>query len=278
MSSILVFGASGAVGHWLLPQLTAAHRVTGVSRATTDQPGWLRADINDADIAWPAAEVVISLGPLDAFAAWLERRHDPALRRIVALSSMSAETKRDSAEAAERELAARLGAAEQSLLRVGTERGISVTLFRPTLIYGAGTDASLAPIARAARRFRVLPVPVGAKGLRQPVHARDLAGACRAVLDNAATYGRTYPLGGGERLSFAAMIGRLRACVAGPVLRLPVPIFALRLARAAMRGAPGDAAIARLREPLIADNSAAARDFGYAPGPFDPRAVLPPPE
>ena len=68
---------------------------------------------------------------------------------------------------------------------VAAERGIACTVFRPTLIYGAGTDRSLAPIARFARRWRVLPVPLGANGLRQPVHARDLAAACVAVLANA---------------------------------------------------------------------------------------------
>ena len=277
MSWILVFGASGAVGRFLLPLLTPAYDVIGVSRTVAAaEPGWLRADINDAGAQWPSTEAVISLGPLDAFALWLERQHDPALRRILALSSMSAASKRDSADAAERELATRLDAAEQRILQLGAQRGIAVTLFRPTLIYGAGVDRSLAPIARMARRWRILPIPTGATGLRQPVHARDLAAACMAALENPVTHGRTYALGGGERLSFTAMISRLRVCVAGPVVPLPVPIFMLHVARRFRRGTPAAAAIARLRESLLADNAVAARDFGYAPAPFDARGVLPP--
>ena len=278
MSSILLFGASGAVGRFLLPRLSPAHQLVPVSRAASAPArGWLRADLNDADVNWPAAEVAISLGPLDAFAWWLDRRRDPALRRIIAFSSMSAVSKSESDDPAERELAARLVDAEQRLRDAGAQRGIAVTLFRPTLIYGAGIDRSLAPIARLARRWRVLPIPVGATGLRQPVHARDLAAACAGVLENSATHGVIYELGGGERLTFEQMIRRLRRCATGPVVSLPIPIAALHAAAIfSARGMPGRAAIARLRQSLTADNSAALHDFGYAPGPFDPVGVLPP--
>ena len=278
MSSILLFGASGAVGRFLLPRLSPAHQVVPVSRTASVQvPGWLKADLNNADVNWPTAEAAISLGPLDAFAQWLERRRDPALRRIIALSSMSAVSKSESDDPAERDLAARLIAAEQRLRDVGAQRGIAVTLFRPTLIYGAGIDRSLAPIARFAQRWRVLPIPIGATGLRQPVHARDLAAACASALENSATHDITYELGGGERLAFEEMIRRLRRCVTGPVVSLPIPIAALHAAAIfSARGMPGRAAIARLRQSLTADNSAALRDFGYAPGPFDAAGVLPP--
>jgi nucleoside-diphosphate-sugar epimerase len=200
---------------------------------------------------------------------------------VVALSSMSAASKRDSIDPHERALAERLIAAETLLMEVAAERGVACTVFRPTLIYGAGTDRSLAPIARFARRWRVLPIPIGADGLRQPIHARDLAAACVAVLGNPATFGKVYALGGGERLRFDALLLRLREAVPGIVLPLPLPIGALRWAArrrpGAQFGGPGfsAAAVARLREPLIADNAAAARDFGYAPVAFIAADVLP---
>ena len=56
-------------------------------------------------------------------------------------------------------------------MQAARDRNVAGTIFRPTLIYGTGRDRSLAPIARFARRWRVLPLPVGARGLRQPVHA-----------------------------------------------------------------------------------------------------------
>src|SRR5437868_15351441 len=106
MRTVLVFGASGAVGRHLLPQLPDAHyKVSLVSR--DPRAGWLTGDLYDANRNWPVADIVISLGPLDAFAAWLERQQC-APRRVIALSSMSAESKALSPDPAERELAERL--------------------------------------------------------------------------------------------------------------------------------------------------------------------------
>ncbi|MGH8042017.1 MAG: SDR family oxidoreductase [Rudaea sp.] len=271
MSTILVFGASGAVGRFLRPRLAPETRLLAVSRSP--RPGWITGDLNDPAARWPLAEFVISLGPLDAFGAWLERTPHATLRRIVAISSMSAQSKRESPDPGERALAQRLRDAQAALAAAAGARGIAWTILQPTLIYGAGNDQSLAPIARFARRWRVLPVPLGASGLRQPVHAADLAAACAAVLENPVTFGKTYELGGGERLTFAAMIWRLRKTVPGFVLPLPVPISALWALARSGRIAPGP--LARLRLPLIADNNAAIRDFGFAPGPFRADDVLP---
>ena len=267
MLTVLIFGASGAVGRHLLPLLAGAnYKVWPVSRAT--RAGWLAGDLNDVGIAWPAADIAISLGPLDAFANWLERQPQPP-RRVIALSSMSAETKALSPDPAERTLAERLRAAEAQLFDCSAAFSIATTIFRPTLIYGAGIDRSLAPIARFARRWHLLPIPLGATGLRQPLHAADLANAGAAVIDNASTYGKTYTLGGGERLTFAAVLWRLRAAQLGFMLPVPVPLSVLHMSRIS----PG--VLARLREPLIADNGPALRDFGYAPRPFIQADVLP---
>jgi nucleoside-diphosphate-sugar epimerase len=221
--------------------------------------------------------VIVSLGPLDAFSSWFEREPAAGARRVIALSSMSAQSKRASSDAAERAIAERLVAAEQRVARAAQARGIAWTVLRPTLVYGDGHDRSLAPIARFARRWHILPIPPGASGLRQPVHAADLAAAVDAVVDCSATAGKVYPLGGGEQLRFDDLLRRLRAAVPGVVLPLPVPRFALRIAQRLRVGNTriSGAALRRLNEPLIADNGAAQRDFGYAPRAFIAGDVLP---
>jgi nucleoside-diphosphate-sugar epimerase len=277
VTSNLVFGATGAIGCFLLPKLRGrGERVVAVSR----QPGpdrhgngieWLRADLFAAMPPVPPVETVYSLGPLDAFARWFAGTNDDGeTRRLVAISSMSAESKQDSVDAGERELAARLRDAEERVLSTALRRGIACTIFRPTLIYGGGSDRSLAPLARFARRWHVLPIPLGASGLRQPVHAADLAHACIAVLANPTTFGRVYALGGGERLRFDAMLAQIARTPARSAIAVPVPIGLLRVA---MRGRAG--ALSRLRADLVADNGPAEHDFGYAPRAFAAADVLP---
>ncbi len=261
----------------MLRRLPAGHCVHAVSRTQhTGSQNWICANLNDTTAAWPQADVVISLGPLDSFAQWLQRTPIRTLRRVVALSSMSAESKRHSIDPRERELSARLCESEAQVLNACSVRSIACTLFRPTLIYGAGTDRSLAPIARFARRWRVLPIPVGAIGLRQPIHATDIARSCAAVLNLPVTFGKIYPLGGGERLRFDSMMLRLRHTTPGFVLPVPVPLPLVRFAtKYASFGSFSVAMIARLRLPLIADNTEAIRDFAFEPRKFRAEQVLP---
>lgn len=280
MSTFIVFGASGPVGRFLLPRLGG--EVFAVSRSPPpDASGthWIRGDLFGSVAPLPAqTTVIVSLGPLEAFAAWFAATPVAGVRRVLALSSMSAQSKRASPDAAERALAARLIAAETRIADVAVARGIRWTLFRPTLIYGGGQRGSLAPIVEFARRWHVLPYPLGASGLRQPVHAEDIATAVRAAIDARRAWGRIYELGGGERLRCDDMLLRLRAAVPGFVVPLPLPAFVLRL-RSAIRGSGGPfsfgvGALQRLREPLVADNARAAADLGYAPRAFAAAEVL----
>jgi nucleoside-diphosphate-sugar epimerase len=273
MSTILVFGASGPVGRRLLPRLTP-HRAIPVSRTSRD--GWIRGDLNDACVPWPQADAAISLGPLDAFADWLQRHPELPLRRVLALGSMSAESKQESTDASERAVSARLRASEDLLKRCAGERGIALTIFRPTLIYGDGTDRSVAPIARFLRRWHLLPLPLGATGARQPVHADDLAIAAAAAFGEPATYGKTYEMGGGERLAFITLLRRLRDAAPTWSIPIPLPMSALGLiTRLLSGGAPSRAAIARLKTDLVANIAPARHDFGYSPRDFIAADVLP---
>ncbi len=276
-----MFGASGAVGGFLLSRL-GGERVWAVSRQPRP-PGqgdvqWIAGDL-DGDVSLPkAVEAIFSCGPLDAFARWYARSAT-GTARVLAISSMSVFSKRDSEDAAERDVAARLGSAEAQVLHIAAGRGAHAVVLRPTLIYGSGRDRSLAPVARWARRWRLFPRLQGASGLRQPVHADDLAQACIAALRASSTAGRCYALGGGERLDFAQMIERTCRSLDVACVGIPMPIALLaqprilRIAAALGWTPPGLAAIARMRVDLLADNDAAARDFGWAPRPFEPDAA-----
>jgi uncharacterized protein YbjT (DUF2867 family) len=206
---------------------------------------------------------------------WAVPEHFPMLeaagaRRLVALSSTSRFTKCDSAAASERAIAARLAAAEGEVLDWARTRGIAATILRPTMIYDGIHDQNVARIARFIRRFGCYPVAGAAVGLRQPVHADDVAAACQSALQ-CDGLSETYEISGGETLTYRDMVGRIFASLKRPPRLVTLPLPLVRAAGRLVRLLPGLESLptmaARMNEDLVFDHGAAARDFG-----FDPRA------
>ena len=276
----LVFGASGQIGEALLARLAGGGwQVFAVSRVPRPPAGgvtWLTGEFANVGGLPEAVDVVFSTGPLDGFAQWYARGQ-VATRRVVAFGSTSLDTKQASADAYERDIVARLQAAERLVFDTASTNGAAATVLRPTLVYGAGRDQTLARIAAMGRRMGFFVLPRGANGKRQPVHVDDLAHAALAVVDAPATDGKAYALPGGETLAYRDMVARTLAALDPPakLWEVPMTVFrtALWLARKAgmMRGLTDDA-VARMREDLVFDASPAWRDFGYAPRPFEPDA------
>ena len=269
---ILVIGASSQIGHFLLPRLAAAGEdVLPLSRQPRGgNPDWLVGHLPGGMPALPPLKAIVCLGPLNGLSPWLAGTRLPGTPHVVATSSMSAETKRDSSDPEERDLSRILREAETQLSALCASRGMPWTIFRPTLIYGAGLDKSLTPVVQGALRRHVFPLPAG-RGQRQPVHADDIAAAIVAALTLPAGRNQTFAIGGGERLSAAEMFRRARRTAGSLTLPLPIPRFILNVATlvsAAMRGP-----VHRLDSDLIADNRhlEAALDI-------HPRAFMPAPE
>jgi nucleoside-diphosphate-sugar epimerase len=282
MRSALVFGGSGQIGRPLLARLQRrGWQVHAVSRqAQPSMPGvqWLRGDLDSTDDLPARVDAILSCGPLDHFARWYAQS-TIACPRVVAFGSTSIAVKQDSADAEERDVAARLRDGERIVQEVADVRGAAATLLRPTLIYGAAGDRTLTRIATIARRWRRFVLPRDAAGLRQPVHADDLAQAAFAVLDMAATHGRAYALPGGETLPYREMVERVLAVLQPPASLhvVPAPLFRALLPLAHAAGIARDfgaAAVTRMRRDLVFDIEPARLDFGYAPRPFQPTAAM----
>ncbi len=283
---LLIFGATSVVGGYLLPRLASTcWPVTAVSRqpATALRQGhahveWQLGSLPDSCPAPdPAVTHILSLGPCDAFVAWLAQQSTPpALRQVIAFGSTSAQTKLDSSSALERNLAQRLLASEAALARECARLGVRWTLLRPTLIYGGDHDL-IARIGAFAARWHVYPRLLGpaGRGRRQPVHADDLAGAVIAAMDCTSAFDQRIDLPGGEKLSLAQLIARAAHARTGLVLPIPIPFtLATRLA-ARLRwigGSPGlsrDAG-ARISRDQAFEPGPAAQALGFAPRPFEP--------
>ena len=276
-----IFGGSGQIGERVLARLLAAGwQVEAWSRQPrSPAPGvqWRIGGLDDAAAPPPAVQAIFSCGPLDHFARWYDA-HRVQARRIVAFGSTSIGVKAGSLDEGERDVARRLAEAEARLFAAAADRGASATVLRPTLVYGAGRDATLTRIAAMAHGPGLFALPRSARGLRQPVHVEDLADAALAVAALSHGGGRSYALGGGEVLRYDEMVARVLAALspAPRLLRVPTPLFALalRLAHAGgrLRGLT-DAALQRMAEDLVFDLAPARQDFGYAPRRFAPTAA-----
>lgn len=278
MARLLVFGMSGQIGLALTPGLEAAgYSVLAISRkeqASTTTTQWLLSGLETLPPLAEEFAAIISLGPLDAFAEWLDSSR-PATTRVIAIGSTSVFSKADANDPLERSLAAGLLQAEKRLRDACAAAGIGLTLLRPTLVYGNGHDQSLTPMLAMARRWRLLPWPYSAHGLRQPVHVDDLASAVLCCLERPETAGQEFDLPGGEALSVAAMLKRSANALAPEVHLLPVPLWAFGLAlkiaaRASGQTTSASGIVRRLQRDQLFDAGPAARAFGYAPRRFSP--------
>jgi nucleoside-diphosphate-sugar epimerase len=264
---ILVLGATSLIGRYLTPLLGG--RAVAVSRAPPEATAgrWIKADV-EAEPVLPPATTVISLMPLWLLAPLLPQLRAGGMTRLLAFSSTSRFTKRDSPEPAERATAERLAQAEAAVMASGADW----TLLRPTLIYAEGLDGNVSRLAGLARRLGVLPLAGDGAGLRQPVHAEDLAAAVPAVLAEPRTRNRAYDLPGGETLSYRAMCERVFEGLGRPPRILTLPPWLWRLAFGLVRPKGATASMGdRMAEDLVFDPGPARADFRWAPRGFRPR-------
>jgi nucleoside-diphosphate-sugar epimerase len=260
---VLVLGATGQIGRCLLRRLESAGRQAIAvcrrpDRAIAPAADWLAGDLTrPIDLAGRKPAAVIH-----ATGAWLLPPQLSPLRqagveRLVCFSSTSMLAKMASPSAKEREVARRLAAAETA---VGAA-GIPWTLLRPALIYGLGLDRNVTSAARFIRRWRCFPLGGPGKGLRQPVHADDLAAAALAALDLSAAEGRSFNLGGGETLAYRQMIERIFEALGHKPRFLRLPFLAY------LPGALG-AVAARMEQDLAFDGGEYWPLAGIAPRRF----------
>lgn len=269
-----VLGARGLVGHCLLPRLVE-HGWQVVAYSRQAQPPM-------PDVAWRLLSPPATAEPLACWIClapiWVLPDYFPLIassgaRRIVALSSTSRFTKVASGNQADAAVAARLSEAESRLQAWAGRRGVEWVILRPTLIYGLGQDKNITEMARFIRRFGFFPLLGQAIGLRQPIHAGDVASACIAALQTPGATSLAYNIAGGETLSYRDMVGRVFAALGRQPRLLTVPQWTFSLAVALLRCLPRyrqwSAAMAeRMNRDQVFDYGDAARDFAFAPRPF----------
>lgn len=268
------------VGTCLLPMLAGAgYRVTAFSRRAAGK--------SDGGVDWqcPALAGCVPVDATQKIEGWIcvapvwvlpdyfDMIEAQGARRVVVLSSTSRFTKNDSADTGEQAVAERLVEAESGLQKWAQSRNIEWVILRPTMIYGLGRDKNITEIARFIRRSGFFPLFGRAQGLRQPIHAAEVAEACLSVLQTPSAANRAYNISGGETLTYREMVARIFIALDRQPRMPTIPHFAFRIAVAILRCLPRyrqwSAAMAeRMNRDLVFDHTDAARDFGFKPGTF----------
>lgn len=278
-----VLGASSVVGMCLLQRLRVAEAQVV---AYTRRAEWLA----DTEVKWQLLtpslttpttsrtleEVTpywICAAPIWVLPDYFSFIEASGARRVVALSSTSRFTKVGSGDTAENAVATKLIESEARVQAWAEARGIEWVVLRPTLIYGLGRDKNISEMARFIRRFGFFPLLGRAQGLRQPIHAKDVAAACVAALQAPHAANRAYNISGGETLSYREMVAHVFNALGRPVRLATVPLWAFRLAVAMLRCLPRyrhwSAAMAeRMNHDLVFDHADAARELGFKPRGF----------
>lgn len=285
---ITLFGASTPSGAAFLE--AAGNRKVMVAGRQCP-PGWpqqrfLACDLSDpAPAPLPLNGLVVSFAPLWHLGPFLAAHLAGAepgrsgLRGVVACSSSSVLTKRFAANPDDRALVRRLEDAEDTLEAACRDAAIGCTILRPTLIYGrAGAygDRNLSLLLRLMGRLPLLPIPAHT-GLRQPIHASQLAAVALRLADQPEAGPRRLSLGGDECLTYAAMLAKLQAAVraedrrdpAGRCRLLPLPMGLFHLLAAPLLPLRPKAFEAVLRlEADLAGFTAAHTLLNRPPQPF----------
>jgi len=229
MMHLHLFGAATPTGEAMKQQLRSAHPEFQLVAYSRRDSSLLPVDFGDPCSFRPGGEpsassLWISFGPIWLLAPFLERlalKHPQQLQGlcgVIACSSSSAITKRFAANRFDRELVARLTTAEDRLIATCRRLELPCRILRPTLIYGRVgpyVDRNLSRLIGLMRQLPLLPLPAHT-GLRQPIHASQLAAVALELVRQFSTSGwdpqllQRIALGGDSELSYAAMLRALQ--------------------------------------------------------------------
>lgn len=274
----MVAGASSQIGRCVVRRLLAENRsVVALYHSN-------KADISHPQLEWEQVDLTDPALQLDRQAdtliytpgLWLLPSALPAfakagITRLVCFTSTSLFTKTTSDNPYERDVIAKLSRAEADVAALCAVYGMHWTILRPTLVYGMGLDKNVTTIVRFIHKFAFFPVAGKASGLRQPVHADDLALASLQAAACEAAYGQSYNLGGGEILSYYEMVGRIfdvlrmrRRIITIQALPMLLDVYSWLMKSSGINGEMAK----RMNRDMVFDDSAARKDFGYYPRKF----------
>jgi NADH dehydrogenase len=224
---VTVFGGSGFLGRYVVQRLARGGDRVVVAVRRTEAAQFLRmfGDVGQVmpvpcDVTLPAsvaaalqgADAAVNLVGIltprgrqkfdavhrEGAANVAQAARTAGVRRLVHISAIGADANSPSAYARSK------GQGEEAVRAAFPE----ATILRPAVVFGPEDDF-FNRFARLARIAPALPLFGGGRTRFQPVYVGDVADAVKAALDDKATRGRTYELGGPEVLTFEQILKRI---------------------------------------------------------------------
>ena len=274
-----VVGATGIVGGHIVDNLVRrGERPIALSRSKRESAAlveWFEGDLNAPEtLKLPPFTTLYCTAHVGMMAAALEHLCCGSLTRVIAFTSTSIVTKANSEIEAERKSVRLWAEAEQQFILVCERLGIQWTVLRPTMIYDEGRDGNITRLSAFIERFGFMPLAGSGSGLRQPVHAEDLAIGSLAAAASSAAVNKIYAIPGRDTITYREMVGRIFDGMnrRRRIVSVPPPIW--RAAFALARPFISDANVAmgnRMSKDMIFDPTPAIDDFGWTPRGFRPK-------
>ena len=284
---ILITGCTGYVGGRLVPRLVAAgHDVVFLVRDPARLAGrrWQaevrRGDVLDYDTLGPALQGVevayYLVHAMGQGARGFEERDERAagnfaraareagVGRIVYLGGLGSGEARLSPHLASRQ---RVGEVLRS-------SGVPITEFRAAVVIGSGS-ISFEMIRYLTERLPIMITPRWLTTRCQPIAVDDVLAYLTACLDEPASAGRTFEIGGPEVLTYGEMMRRYAAARGLKRLLVPVPVLTPHLSSywidlvTPIPASYSHPLIEGLRSEVIVHDDDAQRLFAIAPTPYD---------
>ena len=224
-----------------------------------DNPEDLRRLVQGADTVVHIAGIWFSIGLLEAIEA------AGGVKHVVLVHTSGIYSRHKMASQVYKDIETRM----QPFL----DRGMNITLVRPTMIFGDIRDHNISKFIRMVDKFPIMPQIGRGDALVQPVNARDLGQAYYKAAMHEHLPELSYICSGERPVSvreLCAMIGEFLGKKTRFVnVPMGVGVAGARLVKAISGGrADFVEKVLRLGEDRSFSHEPAARDFGYDPEPF----------